>query len=369
MATINYDRLIDEFGTQRIDSALIERIERVTHQPAHPFLKQGVFFSHRSLDELLTHVESGNSFYLYTGRGASAESLHLGHLIPMMFTKYLQDAFQVPLVIQMSSDEKFLFRDLSMEEVTHMTRENIKDIIALGFDPKKTFIFSNLDYLGKLYPNVVRIQRCLTASQVKGAFGFTDSDNVGRFAYPAVQASPSFASSFTSVLGGEDRMCLIPCAIDQDPFFRLTRDVAPKLGYRKPVVIHSKYFPALQGINEKMSSSVPMSSIFVTDTPALIEEKIKKYAFSGGRDTLKEHRELGANLEVDIPYQYLKIFLNDEARLQQITEEYGSGRMLTREVKAEATKVLTDIVLEHQRKRAQVTDAVVDEFMRERSIV
>lgn len=369
MATINYDRLIDEFGTQRIDATLIDRIERLTNQPAHPFLKRGIFFSHRSLDELLTHVENGNSFYLYTGRGSSSESLHLGHLIPMMFTKYLQDAFQVPLVIQMSSDEKFLFRDLSMEEVTHMTRENIKDIIAIGLNPQRTFIFSNLDYMGNLYPNVVRIQRCMTASQVKGAFGFSDTDNVGRFAYPAIQASPSFASTFPEVLSRQDRMCLVPCAIDQDPFFRLTRDVAPRLGFRKPAVIHSRFFPALQGIGAKMSSSDPLSSIFVTDTPAVIEEKIKRYAFSGGRDTLKEHREFGANLEVDIPYQYLKIFMNDDARLQQITEEYGSGKMLTREVKAEATKVLTDIVLEHQRKRALVTDAMVDEFMRERPLV
>jgi len=36
--------------------------------------------------------------YLYTGRGPSSEALHLGHLIPFHFTKYLQDVFQCPLV-------------------------------------------------------------------------------------------------------------------------------------------------------------------------------------------------------------------------------------------------------------------------------
>ena len=40
--------------------------------------------------------------------------------------------------------------------------------------------------------------------------------------------------------------CLIPCAIDQDPYFRMTRDVAPRLGYLKCALIESRFFPALQ---------------------------------------------------------------------------------------------------------------------------
>lgn len=108
-------------------------------------------FSFRSLDELLTAVESGNPFYLYTGRGPSSEALHLGHMIPFMFTKYLQDAFDVPLVIQMTDDEKFLWKDLTLEETHRLAFENAKDIIAVGFDPKKTFIFSNLDYVGYFF--------------------------------------------------------------------------------------------------------------------------------------------------------------------------------------------------------------------------
>lgn len=46
--------------------------------------------------------------------------------------------------------------------------------------------------------------------------------------------------------GKEDMACLIPCAIDQDAYFRMTRDVAPRLGYKKPSLIHSKFFPGLE---------------------------------------------------------------------------------------------------------------------------
>lgn len=92
--------------------------------------------------------EAGQKFYLYTGRGPSSDSLHLGHLIPFMFTKYMQDAFNVPLVIQMTDDEKFLWKNMPLDECRRYTIENAKDIIASGLDINKTFIFSDCEYVG-----------------------------------------------------------------------------------------------------------------------------------------------------------------------------------------------------------------------------
>jgi tryptophanyl-tRNA synthetase len=86
----------------------------------------------------------------------------------------LQDIFDVPLVIQLTDDEKFLFKsNLTIENVQKFSRENAKDIIAVGFDMSKTFIFSDLDYVGKaFYHNVVKIARGITISQSKATFGF-----------------------------------------------------------------------------------------------------------------------------------------------------------------------------------------------------
>ena len=41
--------------------------------------------------------------------------------------------------------------------------------------------------------------------------------------------------------------CLIPCAIDQDPYFRMTRDVAHRIGGYKPALVESRFFQALKG--------------------------------------------------------------------------------------------------------------------------
>jgi tryptophanyl-tRNA synthetase len=114
---IDYDKLISSFGCQRISKDLLERVERVTGKKVHRFLRRGIFFSHRDLEQVLDLYESGKKFYLYTGRGPSSEALHLGHLIPFHFTKWLQDAFNCPLVIQLTDDEKFLFKqDLTLDE-------------------------------------------------------------------------------------------------------------------------------------------------------------------------------------------------------------------------------------------------------------
>jgi tryptophanyl-tRNA synthetase len=366
---IDYNKLIDQFGSTPIDEALLQRMERLTGKPVHPWLRRGLFFSHRALNEILDAAEAKQPFYLYTGRGPSSEALHLGHMIAFMFTKYLQDAFDAPLVIQMTDDEKFLWKDLTLEEAHRLTYENAKDIIAVGFDPRKTFIFSDLEYVGHMYPNIVKIQKCVTASQVKAIFGFGDSDNIGKYAYPAVQAAPSFSSSFPHIFGSNSNVrCLIPCGIDQDPFFRMTRDVAPRIGFLKPAVVHSKFFPALQGPKSKMSSSTPGSAIFMTDKPDEIKRKVAKYAFSGGRETVEEHRRLGGNCDIDVPYQYLTIFCFDDAKLERIRQEYSSGRMLTGEIKKELVDVLAPIVLEHQRARAAVTDEVVKAFLTPRRL-
>ena len=127
---IDYDKLIRDFGCSRIDAALIARVERLTGRRAHRFLRRGLFFSHRDLTELLDAYERGEPFYLYTGRGPSSEALHLGHLVPFQFTQWLQEAFQVPLVIQLTDDEKFLWKDLSVGECHRLGYENARDIIA-----------------------------------------------------------------------------------------------------------------------------------------------------------------------------------------------------------------------------------------------
>eukprot|EP00033_Pygsuia_biforma_P003081 GCRY01003388.1.p1 GENE.GCRY01003388.1~~GCRY01003388.1.p1 ORF type:complete len:472 (-),score=105.21 GCRY01003388.1:24-1439(-) len=366
---VDYDKLIKQFGSQPIDEALIARFEKVTGRKVHTFLRRGIFFSHRELNKILDLHEQGKPFYLYTGRGPSSDALHLGHLLPFIFTKWLQDVFGCILVVQLTDDEKFLWKGCTQEEVRRYTRENCKDIIACGFDPEKTFIFNDFSYVGHMYPVIVEIQRKITASTAKAVFGFGLDDNIGKWSFGAIQAAPSFSRAFPHIFDNHPRIpCLIPCGIDQDPYFRVTRDVAPKLGYLKPALIHSKFFPALQGAKTKMSASNTSSAVYMTDNPKQIKNKINKYAFSGGQETVEDHRRLGGNPDIDVSCQYLSFFLDDDEELEQIYTRYRSGEYLTGDVKKRLIEVLTDVVTSHQKSRSLVTEEQVDLFMKVRPL-
>lgn len=175
----------------------------------------------------------------------------------------------------MTDDEKIIFgkKAYTLEEMRGFTRGNAKDILAVGFDLKKTFLFSDFDFMGgAFYQNVVQISGLITYNTSKAVFGFNDSDNIGKSHYVAVQSATAFATTFPHIFGPDQKKnatipSLIPCAIDQDPYFRVCRDVAPKLGYCKPALIHAKFFPALQGPGSKMSASIDSSAIFMNDTP------------------------------------------------------------------------------------------------------
>lgn len=96
---VDYAKLVDKFGCTPMNDDLKAKIERLTGAKPHRFIRRDIFFCHRDLDVILNRYEQNQLFYLYTGRGPSAEAMHLGHAIPFMFNKYLQDAFDVPIVI------------------------------------------------------------------------------------------------------------------------------------------------------------------------------------------------------------------------------------------------------------------------------
>ncbi|KAK8137036.1 Tryptophan--tRNA ligase [Apiospora sp. TS-2023a] len=372
---INYTKLVEEFGTKLIDQTLLDRFERLTGHKPHRFLRRKIVFSERDFSLILDKYEKNEPFFLYTGRGPSSDSMHIGHTQIFDFCKWLQDVFDVPLIIMLTDDEKFLFSDKrSVEEVMGYTKTNVKDIIAIGFDPEKTFIFSDYDFMGgAFYKNITRFSKLVSYNTARAVFGFDESSNIGKIHFASIQGATAFASSFPHIFGEDEKYsntipCLIPCAIDQDPYFRLTRDCAARLHYAKPSLIHSRFLDALQGPGSKMSASIDSSAIFMTDTANQIKNKVNKYAFSGGQETAEEQRRLGGNPDVDVSYQYLQFFMEDDAEYAKIGESYRKGEMLTGELKAICIKHLQEYVKAFQEKRTAATDEVVERFMARRPL-
>jgi tryptophanyl-tRNA synthetase len=384
-----YGRLIKQFGVQPITEELLKRFETLTGHKPHRLLRRGLFFAHRQIDKILDDFEKGIPIFIYTGRGPSG-NLHLGHFVVMEFTVWLQKVFNAVVVFQIADDEKYWFKDKSFDEIYELGKQNTVDIIALGFDPKKTFIFSNHDFSGdKFYNRIVcDMLKIVRIKDIKAIFGIQDEGSSGQLLWPIYQSTAAFSQAFNGIFGTKHVRCLVAYAIDQDPYFRLCRDVAPKLKFMRPCSIMCQFLPSLEG-NKKMSTSSSLASessnssnpsnplkskkqtlpkksstICMNDTSEQVFTKIKKYAFSGGQDTLEKHRELGGRTDVDVSYQWLRHFLEDDEQLDQIKRDYESGKLLTGELKKICSGVISELVSNHQYSKSKVTKKDVKTFCR-----
>lgn len=353
---IDYDRLISRFGTERITDAILARVRRVAGED-HFMLRRKIFFSHRDLGAILDDHEAGRGFFMYTGRGPSGHT-HIGHLVPWIFARWLQERFGVNMYFQITDDEKFYAKpDLTLEQTGAFALENALDFIALGFRPERTKIIINTRNIRSLYPAAAQVAKRINFSNTKAVFGFDGETNIGMIFYTALQSAPCFI---------EDRRVLIPLGVDQDPHFRLTRDVAPRIGKPKPALLHNIMIPGLQGPGGKMSASGNGGTIYTTDLPGAVERKINS-AFSGGQRDVEQHRKLGGNPDIDVSYQYLRIlFEPDDSELERIREEYSSGRMLTGELKAILIGKVNDFLEEHQRRREEARGRIGEFLLEER---
>lgn len=350
---IDYDKLIKQFGTEKITNDLLNRVTKLAGED-HFMLRRGIFFSHRDLKTILDEYEKGNKFFLYTGRGPSGHT-HIGHLIPWVFAKWLQDKFNVNMYFQLTDDEKFYSKqNLSLEETKKFAYENALDFIALGFKPENTKIIIDTKNIQTLYPIAAQVAKKINFSNTKAVFGFTNDTNIGMIFYTSLQSAPCFI---------EDKPVLIPLGVDQDPHFRLTRDVAPKIGKLKPALIHNIMIPSLQGPGGKMSASEENSTIYTTDSPDVVKNKINKYAFSGGQPDVEQHRKEGGNPDIDVSYQYLRIFFEpDDNALKKIHDDYKSGKMLTGELKEVLIEKINNFLKIHQENREKARDKI-DKFL------
>jgi len=346
---VNYEYLIKVFGVKPLTDQVLNELKEVLGGELHLLLRRKIFFAHRGLEWAIKDIKEGRRLFLYTGRGPSGP-MHVGHLLPFIFTKWLQDKLSINVYIEITDDEKFLHEPkASYEEIRKWAYDNMLDIIAVGFDPNKTFIFLDTEYMGRVYPLLVKVAKRINFSEVSAIFGFTQSTNIGLIFFPTFQIAVTFF---------EKRRSLIPSAIDQDPYWRLQHDIAKGLGFYKASTIYTKFLPPLTGPTGKMSTSNPDSALFLTDDDKTIYRKIMK-AYSGGQPTAELHRKYGGNPDIDVAFQWLKfLFEEDDNKLKKIEEDYRSGALLTGELKLYLYEKVVKFMERHRERREKAKELI-----------
>jgi len=164
----------------------------------------------------------------------------------------------------------------------------VTTLLAAGVDPKKCILFvqsqipehTELTWLLNTITSISELER-MTQFKEKAKQN-KQNINMGLFGYPVLMASDI-------LLYHSD---LIPVGEDQKQHVELTRTIARKFNnkfgkvFTIPEALVQKSGARIMSLTDptkKMSKSVPQSYLAMTDSPTIIEEKIKKAVTDSGK--------------------------------------------------------------------------------------
>ena len=346
---IDYEKLITDFGLQKIGKLPDIFMKNV-------LFRRDSVYAHRDLPRILSAIKEKKPFAMMTGLMPTGK-MHIGHMMVALQMIFYQK-LGAKIYIAVADVEAYHARKQTFENSRNIAiEEYIKNYIALGLNPKNCEIYfqSERSKDSKKSNAYYRLQNelasCATFNEFKAVYGEISPGKMTAALLQGADMLHPQLKEFENPLP-----TIIPVGIDQDPHIRLTRDMCKKLKDHKFIQLSSTYHKFMPGLKGgKMSSSDPNSFIAMTDTPKDAEKKIKKFAFSGGKATLEEHRKLGGNPDIDVSYLYLQYFFEqDDEKLKQIYNDYKSGKLLSGELKMILIEKMTKFLEEHQAKREKV---------------
>ena len=314
----DYEKIIKDFGLEIFDARLFPNPNRI--------MRRGIVFAGRDLKIISDAIKNKKKFYVLSGIMPSNEKIHFGTKMVVENIKYFQE-HGAETYILVADLEAASTRGVTLEEARKRALDfHIPAYVALGLDIKKTIFYfqsENKDVMNNAYEFAKKI----TLNEFEAIYGNVEP---GKIMAAVTQVADILYPQFRERMPG-----IIPVGVDQDPHIRLTRDVVRRLKDRKfflPAGLYHKYTPSLDG-DIKMSKSKPESCIELPEDIKSVKRKIKN-ALSGGRDTLDEHRKLGAGIEKDMVFELMKQHLvEDDNELDEIYNKYKSGKMTSGELK------------------------------------
>jgi len=341
---IDYGRLIKEFGLSPLKGLPEAFTENV-------LFRRKKVFAHRDFATILEAIKAKKVFVMMTGLMPSRK-FHIGHAILARQMVFYQ-SLGAKLYIAVADVEAFHARGQSLERSREIAvEEYILNYIALGLKPENVEIYfqSERSSDARKANAYYRLQNMLakhaTFNEFKAVYG---DITPGKMLSSLLQAADMLHPMLPEFEGRVP--VVVPVGTDQDPHLRLARDIAKQADHQFAPLAYTYhvFVPGLGG--GKMSSSDENSYIALTDDAKTVKRKVNKYAFSGGRDTVEEHRAKGGNPDVDVAFQYLTFFEEDDEKLKRIYDDYKSGKLLSGELKAILIEKLNVFLAEHQKKR------------------
>lgn len=344
----DYERLYKEFGIGPFNPFL----SRMPNPSV--YMRRGIVFGHRGFEGILNAMQKHEEFAVLSGIKPTGE-FHLGTLMTAKEIIYFQQngaqTFYCIADIEAYEDNKIPF-----EKSEKIAVDNVADLLALGLDPKRAYIYrqskeNNVKDLAIIFA------RAVTLATMKAIYG---ERHIGLYLSALIQAGDILLPQLKDF--GGSKPTIIPVGVDQDPHIRFTRDLAQifnqKYGFILPSSTYHKLMKGLDG-SPKMSKRL-MNYFTLHDKPETIAERIS-IAFTGGRATIKEQRELGGVPENCPVYEIcLFHFVEDDNAIIKTYNDCKTGKLLCGEHKKQTIDTVLKFVKEHLCKKERFIDKARD---------
>ncbi len=340
----DYETLMTEFGIEPITDELISAFPST-----HRLLRRKVEFGHRDLQRIVESIRKNEAYAVMSGIKPTGE-FHLGTMMTaeeIIFYQSLSDKAVAHYCI--ADLEALADNGIPLEESHKIAIGNVADLLALGLDYKRAYIYKQSEE--KLVQKMAFVfSTAVTFNMLEAIYG---PKQIKYYLSALVQVGDIMLPQ-TEEHGGP-KPVLVPVGIDQDPHIRLSRDIAKKFKFVPPSAVFHKLTKSLLG-EEKMSKRNPMSMMTLSDDPKLAERKIWS-ALTGGRGTVEEQRKLGGEPEKCIVFELMtNHFIDSDDELRNIYWECKTGVRLCGDCKSQLAGIVSSFLMKHQQKREGLMD-------------
>jgi tryptophanyl-tRNA synthetase len=308
-------------------------------------MRRGIVFGHRDFGRILKAMKGRESFAVLSGIKPTGE-FHLGSLMTAKEIVYFQklgaQTFYCIADVEAYEDNK-----VSFDRSEKAAIDNVGDMFALGLDPKKTYIYrqSNENRVKDL---AILLARPVTLATMKAVYG---ERRVGLYLSALIQAGDILLPQLEDF--GGPKPTVVPVGIDQDPHLRFTRDLSQvfkrKCGFVLP---SSTYHKLIRGLDGSPKMAKRLRNYFTLhDNAETVVEKVSN-AFTGGRNTVKEQRQLGGVPEKCPVYDIcLFHFVENDDAIRKTYDACKAGELLCGEHKEQVIDYVLKFMKEHGRRK------------------
>ena len=319
----------------------------------HPYMQTGQIVGSRDADLFLQALTGGARCKVIATMALDGP-MHLGHGALAKLLGYFQS---------LGAEIVLAFRDELPERgpARRLMRDSLLDLAADGLDLSRTDAYLQPARSG-IIETAFALGEAIPLSLLNSALGLRLRDSATATFLPLLRLADILHPQ-RDECGGPCRTLVID-GIGGDVYVRMARNVAERFGFVKPSALYLRMMRSLATYRdprtgsavEVMTNAVPPGRITYDDNPDDLRRRIGR-AYTGGRRTLAEQRELGGNPDPRVcAVASLHAFYatSDAEEYAALQAQCRSGSLLCGECKASAADALVEYLARHRQSRAKL---------------